>query len=200
MSLQENVLVLSEADLAGLLETNFASERAEKIQALANQRGTFLVRSNAEENERFKQIIPYVMICHQDQHLLLKRSSKQTEARLHNKLSLGIGGHINDLETRAGHTDLVHGGMLRELNEEIRLDGEWSAKPVGVIYDPSTAVGRVHLGIVFRVDCASANFVLNEPELMSGEWVSRDALADLQPHMETWSQLLVQSLLQETAK
>lgn len=200
MSLQENVLVLSEADLAGLLETNFTPERAEKIQALANERGTFLVRSNAEENERFKQIIPYVMVCHGDQHLLLKRSSRQTEARLHNKLSLGIGGHINDLEAQSANGDLVQAGMLRELNEELRLEGVWTSKTVGVIYDPSTAVGRVHLGIVFRVDCASPGFVLNEPELMSGEWVNRDALEDLMPHMETWSQLLVQSLVQDATK
>ena len=166
MSLQENVLVLSEGDLAGLLETTFAPERAEAIQSLANERGTFLVRSNAEENERFKQIIPYVMVCHADQHLLLKRSAKQTEARLHHKLSLGIGGHINDLEVQSGNRDLVQAGMLRELAEEIRLEGVWISRPIGVIYDPSTAVGRVHLGIVFRVDCVSPQFVLNEPELM----------------------------------
>lgn len=199
MSLEENVLVLPEVELAGLLETCFTPERAEKVRSLANQRGCFLVRAKAETDESFKQIIPYVMICHGNQHLLLRRSSKQTEARLHNKLSLGIGGHINEQEVQSSKQDLVEGGMLRELTEEVQLDDGWSSRPIGVIYDPSTAVGRVHMGIVFRVECSSSNFVLNEPELMSGEWVSRDALANLMPHMETWSQLLVQSLGQETA-
>jgi predicted NUDIX family phosphoesterase len=192
MGMEENVLVVPEADLKGLLETQFVPERAETIRALANQGRKFLSRAIAETDETHKQIIPYIAICHGDNHLVLKRSSKQSEARLHNKLSLGIGGHINDGEVSA--TDLVQAGMLRELREEIDLPGKYTANLMGVIYDPSTAVGRVHLGIVFRIDCQSPEFALGEPDLMTGEWVARKDLQALLPSMETWSQILVNGL------
>ena len=194
MGMEENVLVVPKSDLEGLLETSFTSERAEKIRALANERKLFLSRAIAETDETHKQIIPYIAICHGNRHLLLKRSSKQSEARLHNKLSLGIGGHINDGELKPGVTDLVHAGMLRELSEEVELKGKYTVHTVGVIYDPSTAVGRVHLGIVFRVDCESPEFTLGEPELMSGDWTERERLKEFLPSMETWSQLLANGL------
>src|SRR3954469_5399421 len=143
MGMEENVLVVPKSDLEGLLETSFTPERAEKIRSLANQRKLFLSRAIAETDETHKQIIPYIAICHGENHLVLKRSSKQSEARLHNKLSLGIGGHINDGEVSAGATDLVQAGMLRELREEIDLKGNYHVNLVGMIYDPSTAVGRV---------------------------------------------------------
>jgi predicted NUDIX family phosphoesterase len=194
MGMEENVLVVPTTDLEGLLETRFTSERAEKIRALANQRRLFLSRAIAETDETHKQIIPYIAICHGNRHLLLKRSSKQSEARLHNKLSLGIGGHINDGELKPGVSDLVGAGMLRELNEEVSLKGQYTVQAAGVIYDPSTAVSRVHLGIVFRVNCESAEFTLGEPELMSGDWTEREKLKEFLPLMETWSQLLVNGM------
>jgi predicted NUDIX family phosphoesterase len=194
MGMEENVLVVPKEDLDGLLETRFTSERAEKIRALANKRKLFLSRAIAETDETHKQIIPYIAICHGNRHLLLKRSSKQSEARLHNKLSLGIGGHINDGELKPRVTDLVHAGMLRELSEEVTLKGKYNIHTVGVIYDPSTAVGRVHLGIVFRVDCESPEFTLGEPDLMTGDWTERERLKEFLPSMETWSQLLATGL------
>ena len=194
MGMEENVLVVPKSDLEGLLETSFTPELAEKIRSLANLRKLFLSRAIAETDETHKQIIPYIAICHGNRHLLLKRSSKQSEARLHNKLSLGIGGHINDGELKPGVTDLVHAGMLRELNEEVELKGKYNTHTVGVIYDPSTAVGRVHLGIVFRVDCESPEFTLGEPDLMTGDWTERERLKEFLPSMETWSQLLATGL------
>lgn len=194
MGMEENVLVVPEAELTGLLETQFSPERAEAIRAIANRGRKFLSRAIAETDETHKQIIPYIAICHGENHLVLKRSSKQSEARLHNKLSLGIGGHINDEEVNAGASDLVQAGMLRELREEITLAGHYEATLTGVIYDPSTAVGRVHLGIVFRIDCDSPEFTLGEPDLMTGEWVARKNLQALVPSMETWSQILVNGL------
>lgn len=194
MGMEENVLVVPAAELKGFLETQFSRERAEAIRAIANRGRKFLSRAIAETDETHKQIIPYIAICHGENHLVLKRSSKQSEARLHNKLSLGIGGHINDEEVNAGATDLVQAGMLRELREEITLAGHYVATLTGVIYDPSTAVGRVHLGIVFRIDCDSPEFTLGEPDLMTGEWVERKNLQALMPSMETWSQILVNGL------
>ncbi|HEY0457422.1 MAG TPA: NUDIX domain-containing protein, partial [Verrucomicrobiae bacterium] len=154
----------------------------------------FLARSQAEHDESFKQIIPYVAICHGSMHLLLRRTAKQTEARLHDKLSLGIGGHINEIELTNAGADLVRAGMLRELDEEVELKGDYEVRPVGVIYDGSNPVGRVHLGLAFRVECKGSDFTLKEPDLMTGEWVPREKLKEFFPAMESWSQHLVTGL------
>ena len=52
----------------------------------------FLPRSRAEYDASVKQIIPYVVIRRGEEYFLLRRLKKQTEARLHDKLSLGVGG------------------------------------------------------------------------------------------------------------
>jgi len=64
------------------------------------QNGLFRKRSELEKNPSFKQIIPYAIISYKESFFLFKRTSKQTEKRLHNKLHLGIGGHIVCLQTK----------------------------------------------------------------------------------------------------
>ena len=69
------------------------------------QNGLFLRRSELEEDPSFKQIIPYAIISNKEPErsgirqsqsfYLFRRTSKQTEKRLHNKFSLGVGGHMN---------------------------------------------------------------------------------------------------------
>src|ERR1051325_7734179 len=81
----------------------------------------------------WRQIIPYVVIRHGDETFALTRTTKQTEAQLHHKVSLGIGGHINP-----GH-DLVD-GLQKELDEEVRIDGDYELQFVAVLNDESTEV------------------------------------------------------------
>lgn len=188
--MQENVLVVPASAAQPHLASSFRPEVAEAIIALANATRLFLPRSQVETDESYKQIIPYISIRSGDSWVLLQRTSKQSEARLHNKFSLGIGGHINDLEVAAGAADLVYAGMLRELNEEIQLTPGWKLQVIGAIYDPATEVGRVHLGIAYELQPVDRHFALGEPDLMSANWVEKAALAGYRERMEGWSQIL----------
>lgn len=188
--MQENVLVVPAAAAQPHLASSFRPESAQAIIALANATRMFLPRSQVETDESYKQIIPYISIRSGNSWVLLQRTNKQSEARLHNKYSLGIGGHINDLEVAAGAADLVYAGMLRELSEEIQLSPGWKLAVIGAIYDPSTEVGRVHLGIAYELQTADRHFALGEPDLMSATWVDKPALAAHRDRMETWSQIL----------
>ena len=49
------------------------------------QNGQFRKRSELEEDPSFKQIIPYAIISNKESFYLFKRTSQQTEKRLHNK-------------------------------------------------------------------------------------------------------------------
>ena len=97
--------------------------------------------------------------------LSYSRSNKSGESRLHGKRSLGFGGHINDLDhaysrkssysTESLFYNTIRQGLNRELSEELSID--WnncachSMQYKGLIYDPTTDVGKVHLGIVFEL-------------------------------------------------
>jgi len=63
------------------------------------QEGLFRKRSELEEDPSFKQIIPYAIISNRDSFFLFKRKSGQREKRLHNKFTLGAGGHMNPNST-----------------------------------------------------------------------------------------------------
>jgi predicted NUDIX family phosphoesterase len=186
--MEEKVLVVPATAITRHLASSFDPASAQAIIELANQTRLFQPRSQVEQDESVKQIIPYVCIRCGDSYVLLQRTSKQSEARLHNKFSLGIGGHINDAEQNA--PDLVDAGLQRELAEEISLTSGYSLTPLGIIYDSTTPVGRVHLGVVYELEACDQNFSLNEPDLMSARWVTVDELRSHRDRMETWSQIL----------
>ena len=186
--MDEKVLVVPASLIEKHLASSFHPSSAQAIIEVANRVRLFRPRSEVEQDESVKQIIPYVCIRCGDSYVLLQRTSKQSEARLHNKFSLGIGGHINDAEESAA--DLVDAGLQRELREEISLKAGYTLTPLGIIYDSSTPVGRVHLGVVYELEACDTTFTLNEPDLMSARWVSVEELREYRDRMETWSQIL----------
>ena len=147
----------------------------------------YMPREEAEISAEHKQIIPYVVVTFNDKYLLFKRTPKQTEARLHDKYSLGVGGHINPPDNSG--VDPVIQGLHREFREELTLENYSEPVYIGVINDDRDDVGKVHLGLLFAVEASTAKFQLPESEKMSAEWVEKETLADYYPHMETWSQL-----------
>ena len=195
--MEEKVLVVPANSITQHLASSFDPASAQALIEVANRTRLFRPRSEVEQDETVKQIIPYVCIRCGESYVLLQRTSKQSEARLHNKFSLGIGGHINDAEQSAA--DLVDAGLQRELSEEISLTSGYTLTPLGVIYDSTTPVGRVHLGVVYELEACDQTFTLNEPDLMSARWVSSAELAAFRDRMETWSQILFDNHIAKTA-
>ncbi len=81
----------------------------------------YLNRNDAEQDKRYKQLIPYVLIICQDKILRYRRGKGGQETRLHGLYSVGIGGHISEedhglFSNAQGYQD----GMRRELMEEVR--------------------------------------------------------------------------------
>ena len=67
-----------------------------------------------------------------------------------------MGGHISTLDRDAAardrHDDIYGEGMRRELSEEVEIPDGYRESLVGLINDDATEVGRVHLGVVHRLD------------------------------------------------
>jgi len=156
----------------------------------------FMARSQAETNPDFKQIIPYVVITDGKNVLHYVRGKKAGEQRLVAKGSVGIGGHINDED----HTLFAFGmqafqdAVKREVCEELAIQGEFNARPVGLINDDSTEVGRVHFGIVHVLFCTPEQVKKNEQVITQVEFIPIDELKVKREQMESWSQLCLDNL------
>src|SRR5262245_26677858 len=122
-----------------------ATDRIARIRT----HGFFVERRAAEQDSSWKQVIPYVVVRRGDALLLLERKKKQGEARLHGKLSIGVGGHINPVDDGgAGGGDVLLEGLRRELDEELDVQGALDVRAAGFLNDDSTDVGAVHYGLV----------------------------------------------------
>lgn len=165
---------------------------------LASDQLSFRPRGEMEKDPSFKQLIPYILLQHNGPDGVVKlftytRGGGSGEARLHAKRSVGIGGHISE-EDAAGGTDPYITGMQRELAEEITLQTDYSESKVGLIYDPSSDVGKVHLGVVHVFVLESPAVQSNEDELADGGFVSITELRQNFDQLETWSQLAIDAL------
>jgi predicted NUDIX family phosphoesterase len=197
---EENVLVVPTSGINPLLTGKFTKTNLDRALNFILGNYSFRSRAVVEEDPSFKQIIPYVIVRFEDRYLLLQRTSRQTEKRLHGKLSIGIGGHINDLETAGAHKNILHAGLERELEEEIHLTGQRrSLDLAGIISDDSTPVGQVHLGLIFLLETDSPEFMVNEADLMTAEWAGADQLRGCHDRMETWSQIAFDQIILQAA-
>jgi predicted NUDIX family phosphoesterase len=188
----EQVMVVERSELARFIrEHTFDLIRhdLDEILEVIVDKHFFIDRPTAEQSPQYKQIIPYVIIRNGDFYFLLQRTSKQTESRLHHKLSLGIGGHINP------DSPTIVDGLQKELEEEVGVEGDYDVTFAGILNDDTTDVGRVHLGAVYVLDATTRDVTIRETDKMTGSWVARAELAAMRERMETWSQIVYDGLI-----
>jgi len=154
----------------------------------------FLPRSRMETDPRYKQIIPYLIFCYENRYFVMQRRSNSSEQRLQSKLSLGIGGHVN-MEDLAGET--IVDWAQREFAEEVSYTGSYSISPFGIINDDSNDVGKVHLGFVYLLQGDSPHISV-QSELKSGILLTLAECKERYNSMETWSQIIIDTLCTET--
>src|SRR5271169_6850610 len=95
----------------------------------------YLNRADAENDKRYKQLIPYVLLIRKGKILRYRRGKGGQETRLHGLFSVGVGGHISDEDHGLFSTGVgYHDGMRRELMEEVAV-AEAKEAAVGVIND-----------------------------------------------------------------
>ena len=157
----------------------------------------FMDRAEAEEDPSFKQLIPYCVFRHGERILHYTRGKSGGESRLHAKISVGVGGHINPVDADSGRTgpEVYHAAVARELEEELELPGGQSQRIIGLLNDDSNPVGRVHLGIVHLIDLESDVVSSREDALANLGFLP---LAELNgehfDRLETWSAFCVRHL------
>jgi predicted NUDIX family phosphoesterase len=151
---------------------------------------SFIARESAESDKTFKQLIPYLIVAWEDTMLLTYRLTAQSESRLHNKYSIGIGGHINPCDAANGKP--VIDGLLREIHEELRISGSIEPEQLnfmGLLNDDTSEVGQVHLGFLYTLNVSPLRVEIREHDKMGGAWYAAGEVTEFRTRMETWSQM-----------
>jgi predicted NUDIX family phosphoesterase len=191
----ERVLVLPRSAVPGRcafhgMRTADDGDLAE-LRAAVAEHGQYVDRSVAEMRPDLKQLIPYVVVADGPRVFLMHRTDAGGDARLHRKASIGVGGHLNPVD--AGKNALM-AGLRREWAEEIDSDWDPEFELIGMLNDDTNPVGSVHLGVVFRVEAAGRRMDVREHDKLVGAFASFDEVADAWDALETWSQLVAESL------
>jgi predicted NUDIX family phosphoesterase len=164
------------------------TEGLEGFEALVSREGRFMPRAEVEVDPSWKQVIPYLVLRDGERYFLMRRTKAGGDARLHDRWSIGVGGHLNP-----GDGDLA-GGLRREWREELDADFEPEFELLGLLNDDTTDVGSVHLGAVYQADARGRPVDIRETDKLTGEFASTAEVAAVVEAMETWSALVFEHL------
>ena len=202
----------------------FRADTAALAALLDPANTVYLPRPEAEEDPSFKQLIPYCVLvarvpgttCPAGERVFAyRRGAGGGEARLAAKISCGVGGHISTLDRDAAG-DTYREGMRRELEEEVSIPGGYSERLVGLINDDATEVGRVHLGVVHRLDLRSLDpdrektanpqnphrlpqVVPREASMIEAGFHDPAALLATPERLESWTRIALAALFPQSA-
>lgn len=170
----------------------------EAFVACVERHGFFVERDYAERTPSLKQVIPYSIVVREGALLCLRRTKRGGEARLHDRITIGVGGHINpvDLPPGAGRDPIARATHREVVLEELVVEGPYTVRRVGLLNDDSNPVGAVHVGLV-QVITVDAPVTVREVDQLEGSFVSKDELRKMLADgadFETWSSLLVPHL------
>lgn len=195
---KEHVLVFESRVLDDLGRFQGLSTAVERYLSviLQEENSRFVPRLQAEGDPGLKQLIPYVIFRHGRQVFHYVRGKEAGEPRLRARGSIGIGGHIQprDLDLFSSRRTFYLTAAAREVAEEVWIGANHRERVVALINDDSTAVGRVHFGIVHIWDLERPAVRRRERQITQSGFVPMKKLRERQDKLERWSQLCLRIL------
>ena len=175
----------------------------DNLYQLLVREGQFLTRDDVEEDPSWRQIIPYAVIQCEGQVLLVERLKAGSESRLHNKMSIGMGGHINPQDhtednqkttpqKTAPEQDVLEAALVRELREELVIGG-FTFEAKALIHRSENAVEKVHTGLLYLVTVPEP-VAVRETHKLEGHFVPFSDVGTHFERLEGWSQAAYQFL------
>jgi predicted NUDIX family phosphoesterase len=185
----ELVLVVPRSSLMGDPGWHgITTEGLAAFESIVARDGEFRPRADVEVDRAWKQVIPYLVLRDGARYFLMRRTQAGGDARLHDRWSIGVGGHLNP-----GDGDLA-GGLRREWREEVRADFEPEFRLIGLLNDDTGDVGSVHVGAVYVADAAGRPVEIRETEKLTGGFAEPAEVRAVVERMESWSALVFEHL------
>ena len=147
--------------------------------------GRFEPRAAMEADPRFKQVIPYLVLRDRGRCFLMRRTRAGGDARLHDRFSIGVGGHLNpgdvDLRGRApARMGRGARGGLRAASSGSSACSTTTRPPwAGSTWASSTSR-----------EAAGRPVAVRETDKLEGRFVPPREVLAVYDRMETWSQLV----------
>ncbi len=183
-NMDEKVLVIKTTDVEKICNGKTGVVKVTEDEFLkVLKTGFFVERSIAEYDESTRQVIPYIVLKENEEYIFFKRTTNQTEKRLHNLITLGVGGHLN-IDDSTDPVECLKNGLWRELREEVNASVE-NIEYVGLINEIENPVSRVHVGVLY---IAHVKYLgLAEPENFIE--IRSKKLSDYLEEMEGWAKV-----------
>lgn len=166
----------------------FRTDGLASFDEIVAAHGRFVDREIAESDRRLKQVIPYLVLRDGPAYFLMRRTKAGGDARLFDRYSIGIGGHLNP-----GDRDLA-GGLRREWAEELDAAFVPEFQLVGLLNDDTTEVGSVHVGAVYVADATGRAVRIRELDKLEGRFAGPAEVASHVEAMESWSAIVFRHL------
>ena len=163
-------------------------DHAAEILKRVEEAGMYVPRASAESDRTLKQIIPYLVLRDGDRIFLMKRTRAGGDARLHDRYTIGIGGHLNPGD------DSALSGLEREWHEELEAAFVPQFRFLGLLNDDTVDVGVHHLGLVYLAEASGRSVGVRETDKLSGSFERIEVVRAAYDLMETWSQLVLDAI------
>ncbi len=191
------ILVIKRAALfADKVFEGFVPIEKNNLLPLLKEHSEYQIRDpTLEKNIVFKQIIPYIIVVNPKDRTVFgykrfKHHPGMHELRLHDKFSIGLGGHIDKKDT----TDLISDSMMREFVEEVKMDTYPIPKIVGFINSELTEVDRMHFAIAAVAETTEEIGKREHEEVVEEKFYSIEAIdaimQDETIQMDTWTRVV----------
>lgn len=182
------------------------SEKRDISEAFSKSDIIIAQRETLEKNTGFRQLIPYVSLVTEDgKFLTYTRTKKGNENRLHKKISVGFGGHMDATDTHFNADSTIDvektifNGLNREVIEELGEDVYDKIKDQiknfkieEMIIDDKTEVEQVHLALLIKIVINKEIEVISEDESITIEgFLKAKEIKELNGDIEPWSEIVI---------
>ena len=164
-----------------------------RSEILDNKNYSFMDRAKAEDDIRYKQVIPYCLIKFRDSIFSYCRGKLLSEKRLLKKYSIGVGGHVSS-EDPSLFDNAYDFGLKREIQEEVDIESGYTNNFVALINDDSNDVGKVHIGFVHILELNDEKIQARQQSINDAKLLSIEYISSRIERYENWSKLCIEKL------
>lgn len=193
--MEQKVLVVNKQafERQGYIQ-RFTTDIEKHLSILYDPKYTFFInRDLAENNNKFKQVICYIVLRYKDSLFCYLRGKSSMEKRLLGLHSVGLGGHVEPIDkvTSTLGFDVYRAAALREVTEEVSIQSPHIEHVLALINDDSNEVGRFHIGILHVWELSDPNVYIREIEIDKADFLTFKKLKEIYNSLESWSQISI---------
>ena len=169
---------------------------AREVFHAAQKSMTWLPRNEAEASDILVQPIPCALVINEAHLYHAFRRISDGRADLRKRISLVIGGHIDQDIEKGDFYSLAAATLIRELNEELKFEYLSSdVEPVGLVVDHSSLESSRHVALVYEVVVtgrirARATEEFSMHSKYDGRPCTPSELQDMRKVLDPWSLII----------